>query len=44
MSPILPIIQRCINAATIPLWIIALTMLVLAVRAAWSEFFTSDDD
>lgn len=38
MSPIIPILQRCIDVMTIPLWIIALTMLTLAVRACWATW------
>jgi hypothetical protein len=34
----IPILQRLIDATTIPLWIIAITMLALAVRACWHNF------
>jgi hypothetical protein len=32
------ILQRCIDLMTIPLWIIALSMLALAVRACWHTY------
>ena len=40
----IPILQRIIDIATIPLWIIALAMLTLAIRTCWHEFFISDDE
>lgn len=38
ISPIIPILQRCIDISVWPLWFIALTMLTLAIRACWAEF------